>query len=271
MQLQENYFGYNHYMLSTRIEGKHERAEHIHHFLELLCVIDGEIEVIVNGKSTMAKKGDMAVISPFQSHGYSAKNYCKIWVSVASIAWVSELLGESVFLCCPQNVFTPSRTTFAYIEEKLPKESLIKREVSITEDFYKRAKALYYAILEEYFSCITANEKKLNTNALSATYKYIYEHYREKLTLKKVASAIGYTSNYISSCLSVIPNANFRTVLNSARIEHAKKLLVSTDMRVIDIALECGFSSENVFYGIFEKFTRQTPRKYRLSKKAQSR
>ena len=96
---------------------------------------------------------------------------------------------------------------------------------------------------------------------------YIFEHYKENITLKKVAAAIGYTSNYISSCLSVIPKANFRTIINSARVEHAKKLLVSTDMRIVDIALESGFASENVFYGIFEKHTGMTPRKYRLLKK----
>ena len=270
MQIQKRYFGYNHYMLSTRLKGKHDCPEHIHHFLELLCVFDGEIEVKVNGKTEIARKGDFAVIPPFQSHGYHASDYCKIWVGVISLAWLTDFFSWDNFYTAEKNVFTPPSAVFSYVTEKIPPDNLIRREISESEELFIKMKAIYYVILEEYLSNVKISTSKLNMNAVSATYLYVYEHYKENITLKKIATAIGYTPNYISYCLSVIPNANFRTILNSARVEHAKKLLISTDMRIIDIALDSGFSSENVFYGIFEKFTGMTPRKYRISKKTSS-
>ncbi len=267
MQIQERYFGYNHYMLSTRLEGKHDCPEHIHHFLEVLCVLDGEIEVTINGITELASKGQLAVIPPFQAHSYHASNYCKIWVGVLSLAWITEIFAWNDFYTAKKNVFTPSPATFAYIAEKIPPQDLIKREISASEKLFVKIKSVYYAILEEYFTNVKIVPSKINPNAISATYMYIYEHYQENLTLKKVSAAVGYTYTYISHCLAGIPNGNFRTILNSARVEHAKKLLVSTDMRIVDIALDSGFASENVFYGIFEKFTGMTPRAYKLSKK----
>ena len=267
MRIQKRYFGYTYATLSDYHEGIHDYPEHIHQFLEVLCVLEGEIQVTVNGKTELARKGDIAIVPPFQAHGQHTPNYCKIWVGLISPPWITDFFSWDNFYTADRTVFTPTPSTFAYIIGKLPPAHWIKSVSSLTDEFSRKTKALYYAILEEYFICVKINKSNLNTTALSATYMYVYEHYRESITLKKVAAAIGYTSNYISYCLSVIPNANFRTILNSARIDHAKKLLVNTDMRIVDIALDSGFASENVFYGIFEKHTGMTPRTYRLAKR----
>ena len=266
MKIQERYFGNKYAMLSEYHDGKHDYPEHIHHFLEVICVLEGEIEIVVNGITEVAHKGDIAVVPPFQPHSQHTQNYCKIWVGLISPVWVSEFFFGETFYQAEKNVFTPSTETFAYITQKFPPEKWVSRTSSVSRKLFRNVKALYYAILDEYLSNVRITALDANTGAISATYMYVYDHYQENITLKKVAEAIGYTSNYISSCLSVIPNANFRTILNSARVEHAKKLLISTNMKIVDIALDSGFYSENVFYGIFEKHTGMTPRKYRLLK-----
>ena len=106
-----------------------------------------------------------------------------------------------------------------------------------------------------------------SVHPLSALYSYVYIHFREPITLKQTAAAIGYTSTYLSHCISAIPGNNFRNIVNSARIEYAKKLLASTDMKIIDVALESGFTSESLFYTAFEKLMKMTPRNYRLNQK----
>ena len=267
MKVQHRYFGYNRATLSEHVEGKHDYPDHLHHFLEVICVLEGEIEITVGGVPQLAKKGDIAVIFPFQVHSQHTLEYCKIWVGMVSPAYVTDILSWENFYVPQMNVFTPRPTTFAYIEDVMPKQSYwVKLPSSISHRRYRRTKAIYYVILEEFFRNIELNTSNLNTGVLSAAYMYINEHYTEDLSLKKVAAAIGYAPNYVSSCLSAIPDTNFRTILNSARVEHAKGLLISTDMRIADIALESGFSSENVFYSIFEKHTGQTPRQYRISK-----
>lgn len=268
MKIQTRYSGYNYATFSEYYEGKHGYQEHIHQFLEVHCVLEGETVITVGGAAQVARAGDLVVIFPFQSHSQYTPDYCKIWVGLASISYVNDLLSRDHFCVPDKNVFTPCPTAFAYIKERLPSPHWIKRPSSLTKIRFRITKALYFVILDEFLRQVKITSTSINTTALAATYMYVNEHYRESnLTLKKLATAIGYTPNYLSSCLSSIPNANFRDILNSARVDYAKKQLTSTDKRILDIALESGFSSEAVFYGIFEKFVGMTPRQYRLAKR----
>ncbi|WP_373417872.1 helix-turn-helix transcriptional regulator [Vibrio parahaemolyticus] len=47
------------------------------------------------------------------------------------------------------------------------------------------------------------------------------------------------------------------------RIKHAKKLLSTTSMRVIDIAIECGFSSHAHFTDRFRRYINCSPKQFR--------
>jgi AraC family transcriptional regulator len=53
--------------------------------------------------------------------------------------------------------------------------------------------------------------------------------------------------------------------LSQQRVERAKQLLKKTDRLIIDIALECGFSSHSHLSKQFRQFTGTTPKAYRLS------
>ena len=43
---------------------------------------------------------------------------------------------------------------------------------------------------------------------------------------------------------------------------HARRLLVTTDAKVLDIAMRAGFGSVSQFYNVFSQVTGQTPRQY---------
>lgn len=54
-----------------------------------------------------------------------------------------------------------------------------------------------------------------------------------------------------------------REYVQDIRLEAAKKLLVSSDMKIVDIAFNCGFSSYTPFYTNFKSITGMTPEGYR--------
>ena len=47
------------------------------------------------------------------------------------------------------------------------------------------------------------------------------------------------------------------------RINHARKLLATTDMKIFDIAEACGFYDQSHFIRTFKRIRRQTPAQYR--------
>ena len=58
--------------------------------------------------------------------------------------------------------------------------------------------------------------------------------------------------------------------LISFRLEKAKKLLTETDMKIIDIAEECGYSTYNYFVRQFRNSEGVSPTEYRESKEAEN-
>jgi transcriptional regulator GlxA family with amidase domain len=52
------------------------------------------------------------------------------------------------------------------------------------------------------------------------------------------------------------------------RIWHAQHLLVSSDMKIRDIAQACGFNSPNRFYAAFKSLVGKQPKDFRASVEA---
>ena len=264
MYIQIQNFGHSSSIKSLFREGKYECIERIHQFPEIVYVIEGSIEITVDGVTETANAGDIAVITPFRAHSFYTPIHCKIWIGVVSRDFAAEFItGQSLLVSGTKAVFTPSRSLAAYVFDHLPTAFETQTSVELDQMLYRGIKALVYAILEEYTRTVPQTHTKLNNGALTSLLVYLEAHFKENVTLPEVAEALGYTPTYLSHCIVTIPNMNFRKLLNSLRIDYAKNLLISSDFKMIDIALECGFSNERSFYRAFSEITDMTPAEYR--------
>lgn len=96
---------------------------------------------------------------------------------------------------------------------------------------------------------------------------YIGQHYQESLQLSDVAAYFHYTTNHVSFMFKKNLNTTFLSYLTRLRLDKANLLLKTTNKTMIEIALECGFSSERSFIMQFKKEYGITPAKYRKIKK----
>lgn len=268
MYIQLDNFGHNSSIKSMYYEGVYNRMERIHQFPEIVLVMDGEIEITVDGKSKIARAGDAAVITPFRIHSFKTPRYVNLWIGVISSDFADDFIsGENVYNSGEDAVFTPTKSLFDYLSEHLPpkydNQTVIEGDV-VT---YRRVKALVYSAFEEYTRLVPQKQKQLKGDALSSTLLYMSNHFSENISLTSVAEALGYTPTYISHCISVIPGMNFRKLLNSLRVDRAKMHVLKGNLKMIDIALECGFSGERSFNRAFLDVTGITPTEYRRSKK----
>lgn len=93
---------------------------------------------------------------------------------------------------------------------------------------------------------------------------YIHEHYTEKLSLDELASRFYLSPKYISRYFKEHFHITFVNYVNYLRLTHAKSLLETTELQVIEIALCCGFPNVNYFIRMFKEKYGCTPLKYRL-------
>lgn len=268
LYIQVQNFGYNSSIKSTWHEGKYECIERIHQFPEIVYILAGSVEITVDGVLETATAGDIAVITPFRAHSFHTPDYCKIWIGVISCDFADDFIsGDNLHISGTRAVFTPSVSLSNYVTDHLSAPYRTQNNIKKGSIYYRSIKALVYVVFEEYTRTVPQISTKLNKSALVSVLLYMSEHFREDIDLSGVCAALGYTTTYISHCIAVIPNMNFRKLLNSLRVDYAKNLLISKDFKIIDIAIECGFSGERTFYRAFLEIAGTSPNNYRKSHK----
>lgn len=93
---------------------------------------------------------------------------------------------------------------------------------------------------------------------------YIKTNYSNpELIFKEVADAVNLSTSYLSALMKKYGNINYNLYLNEVRIENAKKLLISPDVKSYEVAFRVGFNSSQYFSSCFKKNIGITPREYR--------
>jgi AraC family transcriptional regulator len=87
--------------------------------------------------------------------------------------------------------------------------------------------------------------------------------YRDKLSLDRLSRVGGVHPMHVARSFRRYFGMSVGNYLRQRRVDVAKELLLSTGKPLVDIALECGFSSHAHLCGIFKRFTGLTPTQFR--------
>ena len=91
----------------------------------------------------------------------------------------------------------------------------------------------------------------------------IHSRYREEISVALIAQEIYLTPNYISLLYKKYTGQTITEYLTQIRMEQAKTLLASTDLKILDVAEHVGYKNTNYFSTVFKKYTNVYPQKYR--------
>jgi len=105
----------------------------------------------------------------------------------------------------------------------------------------------------------TGSEKKVE--ALLAELSTSYD---QRWTLKQMAEQCGIQRTRLGTIFQKLTGGTPMEYLLRLRMERAKTLLRETDIKIIDIAFECGFGSSQYFANTFKHATGATPSEYRI-------
>lgn len=92
---------------------------------------------------------------------------------------------------------------------------------------------------------------------------YIAERYTEPLTIPEIAGAVHLNPRYAMTLFRKVSGMTLLDCITQHRLSHAQRLLVTTDTKMITIALDSGFGSVSRFYAVFRRACRLSPREYR--------
>lgn len=93
--------------------------------------------------------------------------------------------------------------------------------------------------------------------------KYMQEHLSEDVSLHILSEEFHLNSQYISQLFRNEIGVNFLTYLTNIRMEHAKKLLLSSSLSIAEVSEQSGYGDYRVFTKVFKKSEGITPSQYR--------
>jgi AraC-like DNA-binding protein/ligand-binding sensor protein len=92
---------------------------------------------------------------------------------------------------------------------------------------------------------------------------FIKTHQAEALSLKQIASALNMSTFYFCKMFKKGTGLTFIDYLARTRIESTKKLLLNPNLRINEVAYDCGFVSLTHFNRIFKRVVGKSPTAYR--------
>lgn len=139
----------------------------------------------------------------------------------------------------------------AYLEEASRKERLEDVEELMISFCLKMAES------------ISRDRDDFGKNMSVRALEFIDKNYRDSaLSLQSVCKALAISSSYFSALFKSQTGETFIEALTRKRMEAAKELLASTDMKTYEVAEEVGYSDAHYFGSIFKKNTGLTPKEY---------
>ena len=89
---------------------------------------------------------------------------------------------------------------------------------------------------------------------MEAIIHHINTYYLENVTLREIADAVGLNHRYMMRLFKSHSAMSVWEYVVRLRVSHAQRLLITTNHKITDIAIESGFGSVAPFYAAYEKF-----------------
>ena len=250
------YFRQQHATPQIIHNNKIEYAPHLHRDLEIIVLYSGSATANVNGDSYSLNQGDILIVFPNIIHSYS----CNGKVEVAKFIFEAGEINEYNDM----------------LNQTLPKSPVIKNSnhslLPLTKEIIENYENSSFGVKKAYLSLLLGKilekcdlmNSNLGENATeAAVLKFCKENFLDDITIKSVADKLHLSKSHISHIFSNKLKINFRSYLNTLRIDYSKSLILKDDLPITQIALTCGFSNLRTFNRAFLKVTGKTPTEYK--------
>lgn len=250
---------------------------HWHDEMELIYIKKGCGIVSIDFTVYQVEAGDILVIVPGQLHTIEqspgiAMEYENI---IFQLRMLTSLHGD----LCTEEYFLPMQKRQLIIPSYIHPGCDIYKMAKLCLDRAdelcdKRPESYQLAVKGQLFqlffllfshaswNTIQANHNK-SLEKMKVILTYMETHYGEKLTIKDMAEACGFSQSHFMKFFKSSVGEPFTSYLNHYRLTMASRLLISSNSSILEIAEETGFSNLSYFNRTFKHTFGMTPREYR--------
>ena len=229
-------------------------TKNIHRSFEYIFVKEGQLDLILGTNTYTIAKNQGALILPYEIHSFSTRECSDSYICVFSPEYIKTFQNMVQGKCLENPVFNVSP-----IVQEFTSKILFNKNSDLLS-----IKSSLYMISSEILKHTKLIESgKTDQILIHKVLSYIQDNFTKNISLKEIASHLGYSYNYLSKYLNEALELSYVDFINENRINYALYLLKNTDLSITDIAYTCGYSNVRSFNRNFVKITKITPSEYR--------
>lgn len=175
---------------------------------------------------------------------------------------------EYVQSICAEMIFTSARALYE-IDEDIGQ--VLSDRISIMDKLYQQTtitglKAYMLSLLHDLSAYVAGKNTSRNSRIVSSICTIVQEGYASELSVSRIAEEVFLTPNYISLLFKKETGRTITDYITQIRIGKAKELLLTTDLKVMEISERVGYENPHYFSTVFKKTTGLHPLKFRSAK-----
>jgi LacI family transcriptional regulator len=109
----------------------------------------------------------------------------------------------------------------------------------------------------------SSDTQAIDEPLVASAIRFIWDHVEERLDVDDVVKHVGVSRRWLEVCFGRTLGRSPAAEIRRAQIEHAKKLLVETDMLMPSVAAASGFTDAKLLIAVFRREVGMTPTQFR--------
>jgi len=260
---------------------KHNRfapvPTHIHNFVEINYIFNGECTQIIDGREVVLKKGQVCLIDTDVPHSINKTTEKDIIINILIDKnyfrnhLLSNSLEEGIITDFILNAISETASHRQYIIFKSDNFDQIHYTICdiIIESYtsnignkqaIRHYLSIFFIKLLRTFEYESNDQTGKQNQEILDIIKYLDSNY-ENISLSKLANKFNYTPNYLSSLLKQKIGKSYSDIILEKKLNHAHMLLKNTSMSIQQVALTAGFSNTTFFYNKYKEKFHKLPSK----------
>jgi len=257
---------------------RYEMPYHWHIGAEIIRVLEGSIEFLIDNEKVFAQKGDIIFIHDGQIHGGIPKDCiyeCLVFDmnmlmkrNSACTKQIKDILTHKNLIQTKLPTNAPMLSTIVNsLFEEVKANGQGKELLIVAQLFYFFGLVIKYELYQSSED-VNINKKMEKLDLFRNVLLYIENNYGNYVSLDDLAKVAGMNPKYFCKFFYEMIGRTPIDYLNFYRIESAAEQLITTDETITEIGMNCGFNDLSYFTKTFKKYKNRSPKQHRESCRA---
>lgn len=240
---------------------------HWHDCFEIELMLRGTAVQVLNGERYEMVPGDIYMLNPTDFHSIETKG-----ATVYNIMFSEEMLDKEVL----KKILSIGKNIIFHLEgrEMQSTEFMISQMLYEFVHYTSFSDAIIQNLMECLFmmilrKCNFESEDNVTSenSAIRKAILHLHSHFRDNPSLSQLASVAGLNKNYFSSVFHTVTGKTYKEYISELKLEHAKKLAITSNIPVAEICRASGFNSLTNFLRVFKNTYGVSPTQMRKEKR----